>query len=442
MMLLAISMHTATTLSLVFMWLPVCIGQCQGNKSAAEVKRNLEDSMKYCIAECLNLRNKITDKTCLFKTTTGKLKGCDVGVPDRKIKFKVICKFDDDYDISVLVREKGQPLCDILILPVAMFNKETNLMEMQPDRWDKWIPTFEIAKGLGIKLTVRIGAWNEWIMHPRDFTKVAKNEQVKTKFAQGVVNLVKIYDLDGITISWMWPRCPQGNCIEDVDRKTVASFVRALAVPLKEMGKVVIYHMTGVYIDTIMAAGDYFSDIVDIIDYFYFETNYQSGDWSAKTDFNFNLKQTKDVMKELTFKIKRSQEFKRKVLITVEPLAFNYELSDPNVTKLGAFFVKNTQMKKTLHMPEWCMRTKDPVYQLVKNAEKQNYAFKPHNLFIFDDQDSLTAKINFVMEFGAGVGMHSLVPDDMNGVCGCGRMPYLRHVVNILKMNCEPIPCF
>ncbi|CAB3361612.1 Hypothetical predicted protein [Cloeon dipterum] len=101
-----------------------------------------------------------------------------------------------------------------------------------------------------------------------------------------------------------------------------------------------------------------------------------------------------------------------------------------------------TKIAKNLGMPQWCRVIKDPAYKLVKNAKTQNYAVRPHNLITYDDQESLTAKINFVKEFGAGVGLHTVKTDDVNGECGCGRMPYLTYVVNVLKMWCESIPCF
>ncbi|XP_065350581.1 chitinase-3-like protein 1 [Cloeon dipterum] len=430
------------TLTLIFIWSPVCNGQCRGNKSADGVKSSIEDSLRYCIAECLDLTEDEAEEKCAFNTITGRIKGCDSVRPRKESKFKIICHFDYDMDISTLVIENGQPLCDILILSVAVFNKDTNLLEMKSEIWSKVISALKVAKKVGMKVTLRVGSWDESIMHPKEFTRLAKNEQLTAIFVKGVTEFVRKYDFDGITIAWLWPGCPQSACAQNVDRKTVTSFIRALATPLKVNGKIILYHMYGVFSSTIMAAGDYFSDIVDEIDYFYFEDHFQSGDWMPKTDFSFNLKETRDLMGELTTKIKRAKDFKRKVVISVEPAYPSYELRGQQVLKIGTVFVPYSKMNKRLNMPEWCELAKDPTYQLVKNAETQNYAIKSDNIFIFDDQESLTAKVNFVMEFGAGVGLHSLVTDDVNGACGCGKIPYLKLIFNTLKMDCEPIPCF
>ncbi|XP_065348949.1 uncharacterized protein LOC135945286 [Cloeon dipterum] len=329
-------------------------------------------------------------------------------------------------------------------MPAAVFNKETNLLQMKTEHWSMASLALKSAKKSGMKVMLRVGSFGDSEMHPKELTRVAKNAQLTAKFVQGVVEFVSKYDFDGIAISWIWVGCPQvGICTQDIDRKSVVSFLRALATPFKVTGKTVIYHMNGVFSNTIMVSGDYFSEIVDVIDYFYFECHLQTaGDWLPTTDFSFNLKKTRDLISELMTKIKKGSEFRRKLVLTIQPNYKNYELSDQKTLKIGTVFVKNSKMQKSLIMSEWCKLIKDPSYQLIKNASMQNYAVKANNLFIFDDQESLTAKVDFVMEIGAGVGMHDFTTDDVNGECGCGRMPFLRLIVNILKMDCEPISCF
>ncbi|CAB3361614.1 Hypothetical predicted protein [Cloeon dipterum] len=392
-MLAATMTSVIKTLMFIFIWSPDCNGQCLGNKSVVEVKSSIKDSLRYCIADCLELTEDEAEEKCVFNTITGKIKGCDSVRSRKESKFKIICYFDYDVNISTLVIENGQPLCDILILSVAAFNKDTNLLEMKTERWSKEISAMRVAKKLGMKVTLRVGSWDESIMHPREFTRVAKNEQLTAIFVKGVTELVRKYNFDGITIAWMWPGCPQSSCILNVDRKTVSSFLRALATPFKVNGKIVVYHMYGVFMSIIMAVGDYFSEIVDEIDYFYFEDHFQSGEWMPKTDLNFNLKETRDLMDELMTKIKRAKDFRRKVVISMEPSYPSFELRGQKVLKIGTIFVPNSKMTKLLKMSEWCELTKDPAYQLVKNAETQNYAIKSDNIFMFDDQESLTAKV-------------------------------------------------
>ncbi|CAB3361616.1 Hypothetical predicted protein [Cloeon dipterum] len=276
--------------------------------------------------------------------------------PLEKVNSKY-CFMENTWNISPILSEKGQPLCDILVMPVAVFNKETNLLQMKTENWSMASLALESAKKSGMKVMLRVGSYGD----PKELTRVAKSEQLKAKFVQGVVEFVRKYDFDGITISWIWKVAfSQGICTQDIDRKSVVSFLRALATPFNATGKTVIYHMNG-FFNTIMVAGDYFSEIIDVIDYFYFECHLQTpGDWFPTTNFSLNLKKTRDLINELMTKIKKGSEFRRKLVLTIQPNYKNYELSDQKTLKIGTVFVKNSQMKKSLIMSEWCKLIKDP----------------------------------------------------------------------------------
>ncbi|CAB3370952.1 Hypothetical predicted protein [Cloeon dipterum] len=427
---------------MLFTCMPVCVGQCRLKAAVGQVKNNLKNDVRFCISQCLQL-TVVGKEECTFNATTGKINGCDPRAQFRPSRFKVLCEFNYNWHIPTFLTKSRQSLCDIYIVPMATFNKSTNLIEMRPESLQA-VPLFlREAKRYGIKVTLAIGSSDDYIMQPKDFTRIAMNNELTTKFAQGLAKLVNNFNIDGITISWMWPGCPEGNCIKDVGKRHVSAFVRAVATPLKEASKTVIYHMNGVNVNIIMATGDYFSDILDVVDYFLLQAQTQNNYLLGITKFNFNLNETKELIGDLQRKIKKSDEFLRKIILNTDPYYYSYELTNPKEGKIGTEYVKTSkEIKERIGMSEWCKLIKDPTYKLVKNIDTQNYAVRQKHLFIFDDYQSLRAKIEFVMGFGSGVGLYNTLADDFDGFCGCGNMPYLSLMASLLKMDCNPLPCF
>ncbi|XP_059489212.1 chitinase-3-like protein 1 [Neocloeon triangulifer] len=416
-----------------------------GNTSVEQMWRRNENNVRYCIANCLGLTPEAkskASKTCQFDSSWGRVQGCDsTFIVPKKSKFKLICNMELFRDLSIIIDTPKTSLCDMITLNIAVFNPNTSEMEVAPDRIANVPSTINWAKQLGIKILFNVGSWDAFVMHPKEITKLASDSNAQTtKFIESIYSLIKKFDLDGVYFAWCWPGCTQNYCTNDILRKKVSQFIRDLAQPLKDKGQLFTYLIPGNAAKAGITLGDYFSDIVDVVDFFIFESHLQSGDWAQTAEFNFNLKETKKVLSEY-LAIVKSPRFRSKIMFTFQTWIFNYELVGASA-KIGGTVIKNSQIKKFLGIRDWCKAVRDNTYDVVRNPETQNYAVKGNTLFAFDDVESIKAKVKYVMSFGSGVVITDMLYDDFTGDCGCGKMPFLRVIANTLKMMCDPLPCF
>ncbi|XP_059488401.1 probable chitinase 10 isoform X2 [Neocloeon triangulifer] len=419
---------------------PFCDAICWRNTSSEQIRRLNENSVKYCIANCLGLTSLKTNKTksCQFDSSSGRVQGCErnYSFMQGKSKFKVFCNMETEWNFSLTTDTPQTSLCDVIVINIAVFNSSTNEMNAVPNRIAGATSQIKLAKKLGVKVLFKVGSWDEFIMHPRAITKLASDNNAQTaKFIKSITTLINQFDLDGVFFSWIWPGCPQATCVNDIERKKIPEFIQSLARPLKDNGQLFVYFIHGSNAKVALTPGDYFTDIVDVVDYFAFESPTQSGEWSPNADLNFNLKKSKEVLSEYFAKIK-SPRFKSKIVMYMESSFPNFELSGAPI-KLGGPQLINSKIKRRLEITDWCKRVRDISYDVFRNPETQNYAVKGNTLFAFDDVESMKAK-----SFGSGVYITEVQYDDQAGECGCGKMPFLKMVVNMLTMNCDPSPCF
>ncbi|XP_059488403.1 chitinase-3-like protein 1 [Neocloeon triangulifer] len=437
-------MHNKFWLGVVLV-IHLCDAVCRSNTSLEQMLRFNENNVRYCIANCLRLIPDIkskASKSCQYDSYSGRVQGCDgTFIVPRKSKFKLICAMELDYDLTMIIDTPQTSLCDVITLTFAMFNPTTKELEAMPDKIAGATSTINWAKQLGVKILIKVGSYDEFIMHPKEIAKLASDSNAQTaKFIASVHAFVKKFDLDGVYFSWIWPGCTQNKCLNDIQRKKVSQFIQDLAQPLKDKGQLFVYLFHGASAKNGLTLGDYFSDVVDVVDYFAFEGDVQSGDWAGTAELSFNLKKAKEILNEYFSKV-RSPRFKSKIVFTMRSWFNNYELVGASA-KIGGAVVRNTQIKTILEMRDWCKMVANNSYNVVRNTETQNYAVKGNTLFAFDDVESIKAKINYLMSFGSGVLITNMHVDDQAGECGCGKMPFLKLLANILKMNCDPSPCF
>ncbi|CAB3368212.1 Hypothetical predicted protein [Cloeon dipterum] len=403
-----------------------------------------EVSIQRCVAECLGLVDQ--KKLCNFSQVSGGVLGDKC--PENEFfnaapSKKVLCSYSV-WSLNALPFHETPiiKVCDfVLYIDLLRFNPGNSTISIAESEYQQLKSTLQYARVAGIKNILEIGGWGSALL----FSKVGSNESIRDNFGAQLKGLLSDYSFDGVFIKWLYPNCPENtDCgIYKLDDKVgVKNMMKDLYQILKPSRKLLFYFANLNSAFLTFSAGDIYSPIADFVDYFVMDSFGQAGRWSMSIDVPTNLKKliSFDFFKN---KIKNNKDVVQKILILLNVGCLTFELKTPNAHKIGSGFVQKSNLPPLTSFADVCEAVRKNNFTVVKDITTQHYAYRDKVWYAFDDYQSLLEKARFLKSIdGAGFGLFNTDMDDAKNRCGCGKMPFLRMIGELLKGGeCELDRC-
>lgn len=279
-----------------------------------------------------------------------------------------------------------------------------------------------------LKTMIAIGGWSEGV---KKYSAMASRPETRNKFVSSVVKFLNKHKFDGLDVDWEYPAAAdRGGKPED--KKNFVSLMTELSKELKPSGKLLTM--------AVVASGDKIDKgydiprLVKVVDQIHVMTYDMRGSWDKKTDVHTPLK-SRSVDKGTEKEVWNVQDAlkgwekrgapKSKLIVGLAFYARTFTLADParNGFKAPAKGDGNVGIDGsagTLAYFECCSNVQQKGWKRVYDQEGQAvYAYKGDQWAGFDDEQSITAKLDWIRanQYG-GAMVWSIEQDDFTGVCG------------------------
>ncbi|KAJ8679941.1 hypothetical protein QAD02_015728 [Eretmocerus hayati] len=326
-------------------------------------------------------------------------------------------------------------LCTHLVFGAAYVTYEGNVRPFNPDRLTDQSGDGLSFNELGNLKSQRPGL--EIILSiagdPTVYSQVARQRQ---NFVTQIRNLMNLYKFDGVNIDWRYPGRREDP---DQDRKNFKDMIRDLRTMLRGEGKSLMASITH-QSQGLRDGYDFTNDLLEHVDYWlimafeYF--NHQSNKIGAnapirsKEPFGVekSIYELKNKFGEHSFRLILAVPFYGKQYQLRNRLSRDYE------SPLGKDFINNHAPAESVMFPyrEICKKLNSNHWRQGYDSDAGTaYAVHETSAIVYDDTESVRAKVRLALQNGlGGVMAYSVDMDDYTGSCSqqdrCQQFPLLQ----------------
>ncbi|CAG2104302.1 unnamed protein product [Medioppia subpectinata] len=364
-------------------------------------------------------------------------------------------------------------LCTHMMYGFAKLNEFTNKIEVFEADLDlgdeSWESGLHWGRGMyrhfnnlrqknpNLKTMISIGGWNEG---SDKYSKMVSNPESRRVFVQSCLDFLLEHKFDGLDLDWEYPvttavggvdRLP-GNA---ADKDNFISLVRELHAVLKPRGYLLAAAVSAGA--PTAGRGYHVKELSDLLDFINLMTYDFNGGWDKRTAHNAPLYPWANANEQDTmFTVSYGVDFwlnagadPQKLVMGLPLYGRSFKLANPGVFGLqapaegaGGDEGPYTRQVGILGYLEICDKFRTESWSRYRDdTQKIPYAVKGNQWIGYDDQTSLTEKVNFLKSRGlGGACIWSIDTDDFNGVCGEGRFPLLTQINNALRGGVAPPP--
>lgn len=293
-------------------------------------------------------------------------------------------------------------------------------------------------KNSNLKALIAIGGWNEG---GTKYSNMAADPNKRKTFVKSVVDFLDKYKFDGLDVDWEYPAAGDRGG-KPQDKQNLAALLKELSAALKPKGKLLTIAVA--CCGSKVEQGYDVRQVAEAVDHIHVMTYDMRGPWDKVTDVHTPLKKRAIDSGDLaTWNIQDSLKLwetkgapKSKLFVGLAFYGHTWALQNPGQHGLHAPASgpgeagQYSQQGGTLYYYELCQKVKDGWTKEYDKEGEAPYAYKGNQWVGYDDEKSLTVKVNFIKQGGYGGAMiWSLDEDDFKGVCG-GAKHTLLEVVN------------
>ncbi|KAK0406774.1 hypothetical protein QR680_018797 [Steinernema hermaphroditum] len=259
------------------------------------------------------------------------------------------------------------------------------------------------------------------------FRRLASGRHNRQKFIGSAVEWVEKHGFDGIAIDWKFP--------EAEDKTNFVSLVKELKEAVKKARKEQLLVSVSLSADiSVSEAGYDLAELGKQVDFALLLAYNFHGTWN-QTGLNAPLCAKKGDPKSVEFSafhVAKSGFPRKKIIIGVDAQGRGWTLADPSKREVGAPASGRTKSRGAYY--EICHLLKQGAKRHWDDLSKTPYLVKGNQWFSYDDEQSIGAKIDFVIEHGfGGAFTWSLDFDDFKGKCNGKKYPLLSVIAKKLK---------
>ncbi|XP_028140237.2 acidic mammalian chitinase [Diabrotica virgifera virgifera] len=349
-------------------------------------------------------------------------------------------------DGSFDVRNIDPSLCTHINFAFIGLNEDASIKILDP--WESNDPSgyggFKNLVALkksnpDLKISVSMGGWNEG---SEIYSKVASDAMKRKLFANHVLRFIKEWDFDGFDLDWEYPGLRGGD--STIDKDDFTALLKELSNVLKPKGYLLSIAGAGA-IEKIDEAYDIpaITKLIDMINVMVFDFHGAFDDYvghvsplyPAKVDYDYYDNSTYNVDVGIQHWLESGAD-PAKINLGVILYGRSFTLADRDNTTLyapvkgGGRVGPYTQQSGYLGYNEICKYYTDSTY-VWDEEQRVPHRYWGDQWVGFEDEKSLTEKVNYALENNlGGIMVWSLDYDDFRGACG-DKYPLLKTINKI-----------
>ncbi|XP_073960809.1 probable chitinase 2 [Choristoneura fumiferana] len=318
------------------------------------------------------------------------------------------------------------------------------------ENWGKgYLKKFNDLKKINpkLKIILAVGGFNEG---SEKYSLMAANPTLRKNFINSAMAMVDQYGFDGFEVDWEYPN--RGTSVYGTE--DITNFTRLLKELRDELDKRGLLLTAAVTAVEKWASKSYdvrgissYLDYVNIMGYDMY------GAWDHVTGHNAPLHKgegDEDESQDRVFSVDFALQYwlnqgcpPEKLVLGVPLYGRTFVLADDQIYGVRApsngpgLAGPYTQTRGLIGYNELCQKLRVETWDVREDTlAKVPYAVQGRNWVSYDNSDSITAKVEYGLQFGiAGVMAWSIETDDFHGICHGEDFPLLRSINRAIGRN-------